>query len=394
MYSSDESTKLHFPHDPSNDVVAEITVPTGTCSLKFARFPASPGTNEPSTACLLWAETKTALLAKNFQPSPLSPPSRPDMYATGPSAVAGTGVFATEDIGCGESIIVERPFLMAVSQPPEHVTDLATVGPMVFAIMDVFVVERLSPVEQIQMLRLFSADDSTYMIMSQNSIPIFDPLPGEYEGPHSVVCRDISRINHSCTPNVELTWDAASLSFTLHSNRRISKGEELFRSYENLFAPRSERVERFVTQYDFHCTCPSCSLPDEESKKSDQIRRFIVDDLEKFTGGSGDDPEFSAWLSDPSLPDDYIIARYENIIELMNTDGCGLLPLRVLYLSQLMRTYVALGDAERARYWASKLMDMDSSHPVSAAGRESASPILAGRGPAEDEEWGIRKKST
>ncbi|KAJ7982982.1 hypothetical protein DFH06DRAFT_1172088 [Mycena polygramma] len=394
-YSSEASPKLHFPRDLLNDVVGEIALPSGNCSLKFARLPTSPGPNEPSTACLLWATTKAALLAAHFEPSLTPAASRPDMYTIGPSTVAGTGVFAQDDIQCGETVIVERPFLKAVANGPDNVPDSGALVPLVSATLDEFVVQRMSKHEQIHMLRLFSSDDSTYQIMSQNSIPIFDPLPGSYEGPHSALCRDVSRINHSCSPNVELAWAADSFTVSICANRHISKGEELFCGYTNLLLPRSERMEHLDEQYSFTCSCPSCSLPDEESRKSDAIRRSLMDDMmnipENFsTDDSGEtvDGQFVSWLSDPALSDDYITAYSEGIIEMMDKDGAGILAHRIMHLGRLMRAYIILGDEEKARHWASKTKETHFSEEDTM---RYASDILAGRGP-EDKEWAIRNK--
>ncbi|KAJ7367644.1 hypothetical protein DFH08DRAFT_3129 [Mycena albidolilacea] len=280
-YSQEHSSdgyRLQLYNNPLHDLVGEITIPNGSYTLEFARFPVFPSPKEPSTSCLLWGETKAALLAEKFQPSPPSVPSRPGMYFLGPSSVAGTGVFAQEDIECGEAIMVERPFLMAFSHTPDNFgVDPTPLIPMVPEALGLVVAERLSKSEQTDFYRLFSSDNSVWPIMSQNSIPVSEPLPGPYSGPHNVVCRDVSRINHSCTPNVELTWDPTSFTVLIHSNTRISKGEELFRPYRNILEPRSERMELLYQIYDFKCACPSCSLPDDESAKSDTFRRFLLE---------------------------------------------------------------------------------------------------------------------
>lgn len=142
------------------------------------------------------------MLAEKFQPSPPSVPSRPGMYFLGPSSVAGTGVFAQEDIECGEAIMVERPFLMAFSHTPDNFgADPTPLIPMAPEALGLVVAERLSKSEQTDFYRLFSSDNSIWQIMSQNSIPVSEPLPGPYSGPHSVVCRDVSRINHRYVGN-------------------------------------------------------------------------------------------------------------------------------------------------------------------------------------------------
>ncbi|KAJ7279052.1 hypothetical protein C8J57DRAFT_1502880 [Mycena rebaudengoi] len=297
------------------------------------------------------------------------------MYTIGPSAVAGTGVFAKRDIESGETIIVERPFLMGASQPPPDCPDPDVLGPLPFTCMDLVVTQRLEKREQIDLFRLFSSDYSIYQIMSQNAITIDDPLPGSYQGVHSVVCKDVSRINHSCTPNVDLYWDATSFTVSITSTKRISKGEELVRSYGALLLPRAERREILQNQYDFECSCPSCSLPDSESSQSDDRRRLLQDDLGRLD--PADDPDFSAWLSDASLPDDHVISRIEELVSAMESEGVQNVDFQVIHYTRLVRAYIALGDAEKAKFWASRIL-LASLHSVWAAeAKEWASKTMA-----------------
>ncbi|KAJ7199568.1 hypothetical protein C8J57DRAFT_1415465 [Mycena rebaudengoi] len=393
FYSSETSSpkfKLFRDANPLSDLVGEITLPNGTTSsLKFARLPASPPAGEISTACLFWGETKTALEASGFQPGRPPSPSGPDMYTIGPSAVAGTGVFAKRDIESGETIIVERPFFMEASQPPPDCPDPDVLGPLPFACTVLVVTKRLEKREQIDLFQLFSSDHSVYQIMSQNAITIDDPLPGSYQGVHSIVCKDVSRINHSCTPNVDLRWDATSFTVSISSTTRISKGEELVRSYGALLPPRAERREILQNQYDFECSCPSCSLPDSESSQSDDRRRLLQDDLGRLD--PADDPEFSAWLSDASLPDDHVISRIEELVSAMESEGVQNVDFQVIHYTRLVRAYIALGDAEKAKFWASRIL-LASLHSVWAAeAKEWASKTMAR--PESDNEWGLRQKA-
>ncbi|KAJ7337523.1 hypothetical protein DFH08DRAFT_255284 [Mycena albidolilacea] len=119
---------------------------------------------------------------------------------------------------------------------------------------------------------------------------------------------------------------------------RIPQGAELFRPYENFLAPRSERTQQLRERYGFDCACPSCSLPDDESQKSDAIRRLLQDDLTEIFGDEADSESrevFAAWLADVSLPDDHITAHGGNVLRLMRCDGAGLLGHRLLQFVRL-----------------------------------------------------------
>ncbi|KAJ7472712.1 hypothetical protein FB451DRAFT_1250461 [Mycena latifolia] len=392
-------------HSP-DDVVSEIPLSDGTtCPLKFTRFPRTTSpTDEPSTACLLWGDTMAALNASGFQPNPIPAPSGPEMYTIAPSTVAGTGFFAKRDIECGEIVIVERPFLIAAAQTPldSDVPD-PTIRSAVFDVLDLVVAKRLSKREQIDLTRLFSSDYSIYQIVSQNAIPILESLPGPYEGVHFVVCRDISRINHSCTPNAELVWDISSFTVSIASTTRIPKGEEVFRSYTNQFAPpaRAERMQFLEAQFDFKCACPSCSLPDDQSSQSDEIRRLIAQDMKDITFAlvraqeasqeTQSDPELSAWLGDASLPDDHIIAHSERLVDMMERERVGSMLHRLIHYVRLTGAFLALGDANKARYWASRMKALMAPGSQFSEYMDYASGVMTD--PEKEEEWNARRKS-
>ncbi|KAJ7165832.1 hypothetical protein C8R46DRAFT_996914 [Mycena filopes] len=382
---------------PDDSQLSETALPNGqSYSLQFARFPSSAGDSEPSTACLLWGDTKTALIADGFNPAPLPAPSRPAMCRIALGSVAWHGVFASQDIERGETIIVERPFLLAAAQLPGDLTpedpQYDTLGMALLGAMDTLVTTRLSDSERADFFSLFSTDGSIYNILSQNAIAVADPLPGSYTGQHKVLGRDVSRINHSCTPNVELTWDPASFTVSIHSKTRIAQGEELFLSYSTEPLERSERLQMLSEHYEFDCTCPLCSLPDDQAAESDTRRRLIAEDLKHLTEAvlgsedAADDAVFAAWLADRSLPDDHITAHSANIIQMMDVEFAGEPLQRIMHYMRLTRAYIALANEERAKHWTERIMsvrDPRFAEILTHFGTTSA---------REEEEWGLRKR--
>lgn len=55
----------------------------------------------------------------------------------------------------------------------------------------------------------------------------------------------------------------------LHAFKPIRESEELLISYTDTKKPRAERRAYLQEMYNFHCQCAVCSLPDNESKASD-----------------------------------------------------------------------------------------------------------------------------
>ncbi|KAJ7047909.1 hypothetical protein C8F04DRAFT_1387062 [Mycena alexandri] len=402
--------RLH-KQEPFGDAVGDIVLPTGTQTLEFLRFPASPRENmnlaveedvqsnmQTSTACLLWGATKAALVASGFQPT--SPPRLPaNKYVFNPNPVNGTAVaVAQADIKCGEIILVERPLIITPAELPLGVKDdpAETIANMVLEIFTLFLTERLSKGEREDFFGLSGTEGrSIIQTLSRNVISIAQPLPGPYEGPHGGICRQGSRMRHSCTPNVEVMWDSKSFTFEFFALTPIHKGDELFRSYINHLLPRSERLRLLDEEYGgLECSCPSCSLPNQQSQASDEIREFLMDVgtgiIQRSALGHDDlDPEFTAWASDLNLPDDHLIEASQRILDLMTSDGAEEIMLRIWHTTRMIRAYAALGDEEKAKYWSARFLNIV--HPMAVEMAESAVEILAGK-VREDDDWDLRNK--
>lgn len=83
---------------------------------------------------------------------------------------------------------------------------------------------------------------------------LFPPLDG------TAFYATICRINHSCDPNVRVTYVNSpdlGLQATLIALKPISPGEELVQSYIDQFQPLDVR-QKALKDYGFQCACPKC----------------------------------------------------------------------------------------------------------------------------------------
>jgi hypothetical protein len=137
-------------------------------------------------------------------------------------------------------------------------------------------------------------------------------------------------------------------------------------------------MKRLQDRCNFSCSCPSCTLPDKESKQSDERRRILMEDMNHISSNITlpHDSVFLAWLSDASLPDDHFISHSENILSLMEKEGVRFLIPQCLYFYRLARSYIALGDAKRARFWAARSLSLSVHHPFGAELRDETIEIL------------------
>eukprot|EP00933_Yihiella_yeosuensis_P003093 TRINITY_DN10547_c0_g1_i2.p1 TRINITY_DN10547_c0_g1~~TRINITY_DN10547_c0_g1_i2.p1 ORF type:complete len:377 (-),score=63.87 TRINITY_DN10547_c0_g1_i2:69-1199(-) len=99
----------------------------------------------------------------------------------------------------------------------------------------------------------------------------------------------VSRFNHSCSPNLEQSWDEDAGEAHLIAAEEIPAGEELTISYIELRLPREERRQRLRENYGFECHCSACSRPDVEASDNRRTQLKRLDD-EIRTAGSTKDP--------------------------------------------------------------------------------------------------------
>ncbi|KAJ7162956.1 hypothetical protein C8R46DRAFT_1102012 [Mycena filopes] len=401
--------KLILQTDPQKDVLAQIELPNGRITrVEFARLPPYPSATEASIACILWDETKSAMLGGEFEWGVAPTPSRSNLYDIRPSPVAGYGMFATRDIQCGETILVERPMLMFpdgmeftrgdIGPDADPASFVPSMSEFAIMTLDLLLATRLRESESADLYRLFSHDGSRLNITRRNMMIWKPPLPGFYQGWHRIICREASRINHACAPNVDTTYNKDSLTVSINAITSVARGDELFSAYEcyDDYAPRAERQAQLARSYGFDCACPMCVLPAELSAQSDATRQVLLEELDHMSetlslndAGEPCDVEFDAWLADRALPDDHIVRHSERMLALIEAEGAGVFAHNAFHYLRLIRACVALADEEGSRYWAERLMQIH--HPLFVQLREHAAGILA-KDEEQLEEWGVRKK--
>uniref|UniRef100_A0A4W4GUJ0 [histone H3]-lysine(4) N-trimethyltransferase n=1 Tax=Electrophorus electricus TaxID=8005 RepID=A0A4W4GUJ0_ELEEL len=88
----------------------------------------------------------------------------------------------------------------------------------------------------------------------------------------SAVFPDVALMNHSCSPNVIVTYKNTVAE--VRAVREISPGEELFNSYIDLLYPTEDRNERLRDSYFFTCDCEECTTKSKDKAKM-EIRQNL-----------------------------------------------------------------------------------------------------------------------
>ncbi|KAJ8402850.1 hypothetical protein AAFF_G00361640 [Aldrovandia affinis] len=86
----------------------------------------------------------------------------------------------------------------------------------------------------------------------------------------SAVFPDVALMNHSCSPNVIVTYKGTVAE--VRAVQEIPPGDEIFTSYIDLLYPTEDRNERLRDSYFFTCDCNECSTRSKDKAKM-EIRK-------------------------------------------------------------------------------------------------------------------------
>ncbi|KIM41185.1 hypothetical protein M413DRAFT_11349 [Hebeloma cylindrosporum] len=273
-----------------------------------------PDDPDRHTECLITGAAKNRLFScPLFLKEPVPRP-KPNTISIKESPTGGIGVFAERDIKYGELLIAERPLLMTGAFTKYKIRGGDWVHDYTYE--DHVKIMWFEQEQQLELAFNRMDDDrkEAYMALANshkedgsgpllgvqrtngfgidlNELtknggrgPSSEELIGEFGGMnlseeqqanlkpqetldiYSLVAKDASRMNHSCSPNAVLEFSLASFSLQFHANRDIKAGEEIFYSYTDIYVPAAERPKE-LEPYDFTCACTACSLATPESDK-------------------------------------------------------------------------------------------------------------------------------
>ncbi|KAF7669504.1 hypothetical protein LDENG_00193280 [Lucifuga dentata] len=82
---------------------------------------------------------------------------------------------------------------------------------------------------------------------------------------------DVALMNHSCSPNVIVTYKGTVAE--VRAVKEINPGDEIFNSYIDLLYPTEDRKERLLDSYFFTCQCTECTTKSKDKAKM-EIRKL------------------------------------------------------------------------------------------------------------------------
>ncbi|KAK6488918.1 N-lysine methyltransferase SMYD2-like isoform X1 [Huso huso] len=81
----------------------------------------------------------------------------------------------------------------------------------------------------------------------------------------SAVFPDVALMNHSCCPNVIVTYKGTLAE--VRAIQEINAGDEVFTSYIDLLYPTDDRNDRLKDSYFFNCDCKECATKGKDKAK-------------------------------------------------------------------------------------------------------------------------------
>ncbi|KAF8208501.1 hypothetical protein K438DRAFT_1573997 [Mycena galopus ATCC 62051] len=321
--------------------------------MTFTSFPLNAKDDEPITECFFFAGSKEVVMNVPGFPQPLiHPPTLAFRVATVPGK--GMGVFSTRALKMGDLILCERPLLISARGVPTSATPDATPEMLYTQTLDkleeccTFAVSRMRPENRAAYMSLANSHTKDGSgpcvgIMRTNALSIRGLLPSNTtlaSNVYCATCKDISRLNHSCSPNTCTYFDLPSFSFRLYAVRDIPAGEELTYPYLNVELPSVERNKE-LKPYGFVCTCSACTDPVSDARRA------------TFAASA---PNVLLWATvNRSLPEGWIFKKALQQLVLLTTEG---MQHHIRYADAtraMMEAYICLGDADNASKWAAKV---------------------------------------
>ncbi|TCD61404.1 hypothetical protein EIP91_008508 [Steccherinum ochraceum] len=270
----------------------------------------------------------------------------------------GLGMVAERDIRAGELILAERPLLIVhglIATPRQaqldHLTKTDNDQVIMHDVESIFAlsVERMNPERKKAFENLANSHlhDGSGPILGRvrtNSFAVPEMIDPSGMGQinYGVVCDELSRLNHSCSPNTTHYWDMPSFSMQLRAVRDIEKGQEITTQYCELGVPFVVR-QKMLASYNFSCGCESCLYP-----KTSDSRRFKCANAVARHGYPKD------WSRDFELPKVTAVKPLLEIRDLLLQEGLECSSMYGFIVFLLMKTYAARGDVAKTREYAGK----------------------------------------
>ncbi|KAJ7686562.1 hypothetical protein B0H17DRAFT_1304004 [Mycena rosella] len=287
-YETNDSTILAVPEGLKEKIRYQECDPHGGSTpdcMTFTTLPNGMEPGEPVTECFFFPGSKEVFMNLRGFPQPMVHPSTP-AFRMAATPDKGTALFSTRKLKAGDHILTERPlFVGARGAPTEYHANLTREQNTQYAL------NTLEQHFEISFKRMSTESKEAFMALANshkedgsgplvgvvrtNGLRLSGLRPGVKGdmGSYTAVCKDISRLNHSCSPNTSARFDMLSFSYQLFAVHDIAKGEELTYQYTPINCSAAERNKALVP-YGFVCACTACTNAPTSDPRRAAIEAF------------------------------------------------------------------------------------------------------------------------
>ncbi|KAF9494701.1 hypothetical protein BDN71DRAFT_1507381 [Pleurotus eryngii] len=229
-------------------------------------------------------------------------------YVIEENPTGGMRMIANKDFECGDLVLQELPLVLF---PLPAKSDLRL---SLRRALNAF--DDAKRADYMGLANIYAADEVEPVlgIFVSNKFEVFstdgaEAASADRTKPFAAVFKDISRMNHSCCPNVVRYWCTASRSMHVYAARSVQKGSQIVTAYCDPFLPLRERRALLLNTYKIACACPACT--NSESAANRVRIRNIRDDSAAVI----------QWTLTPALPDDLLLVPSLEQLKLIEDEG-------------------------------------------------------------------------
>ncbi|KAK4984776.1 hypothetical protein LTR50_006398 [Elasticomyces elasticus] len=231
----------------------------------------------------------------------------------------GLGVYAISDLSKGTRILAQKPTIALKAHQP---------------LVDAWrIFQTLSPTKQRQFKTLHGAanhrkmndllrscdehgirdrDEAAHVMDIYNTNAFETDRKGNAA---SAVFQKTARINHSCIPNAEATYNKRLGRQVVHVTRDVEAGDEITVSYTRPIERTAVRQRHLEDHYGFSCDCPACDDDEEFAAESAERREHMVN-LNEMLEAYNDDADCAVIKTAEEA-----VETTEQLIDLMGEEG-------------------------------------------------------------------------
>ncbi|TCD67250.1 hypothetical protein EIP91_000327 [Steccherinum ochraceum] len=351
------------PHEPNCRHFDPASPEYGDDEFIITQLPPATAA-EASTVCMV-SGRMARIIVNTPDIGTAVPRPTPSTYCIKEAPGKGLGMYATRDIRAGELIVAERPLLivpvsMYARRPyPSTVTKEQGLQVMMADTEREYEVmlEKMAPANRAAYMALanshrFDGSGPILGVIRTNGFGdecMVDSGLGlsNETGGFSIICNDMSRMNHDCAHNTTRYFDMPSFSMQARAIRDIKIGDEITTNYCHTLEPFATRHE-ILARYDVKCTCALCTNPSESDPllaQCDIVHGRAPPNFEKRN---------RAWFTDFSVPNSTDVKPLLSDLVAHIKTGQEASGGYAFTLFELMKTYAARGDIKNTRAYARK----------------------------------------